>query len=118
LHGVFQTLGAALGTALIGSVLIAALSNNFNSNIQASSLPSNIKTTVAANSQAGVTIVPLSTVDDYAQTKGVSQANANKITQIYSDSQIEALRVSLYALIMVAAISLLFSKNIPDKKPA
>jgi MFS family permease len=118
LQGVFQNLGASLGTALIGSVLIAALSNNFNSNIQASSLPSNIKTAVAASSQAGVTIVPLSAVDDYAQTKGVSQANANKITQIYSDSQIEALRVSLYALIMVAAISLLFSKNIPDKKPA
>jgi MFS family permease len=116
MQGVFQNLGASLGTALIGSVLIAALSNNFNSNIQASSLPSNVKTTVATNSQAGVAIVPLSTVNDYAQSKGVSTANADEITQIYSDSQIQALRTSLYALILVAVISLLFSKNIPDKK--
>lgn len=116
LQGVFQNLGASLGTALIGSVLIASLGNNFNSYVQASTLPSNIKTTVAAKSKEGIAIVPLSQVNSYAQSRGISASDADELTQVYSNSQIDALRTSLYALIFLAVVSLLFSKNIPDEE--
>jgi MFS family permease len=116
LQGVFQNLGSSLGTALIGSVLIGSLTTTFNSNVQASSLPSNVKGYVSTNSQAGVAIIPASQVSDYAQAKGLSASESEQVTQIYSDSQVDALRSSLYALIAIAVISLLFSKHIPDKK--
>ena len=116
LQGVFQNLGSSLGTALIGSVLIASLSTNFNNNVQASQLPSNVKSYVSTKSQAGVEIVPVNQVSAYAQSKGLPASESSQVTQIYSDSQVDSLRSSLYALIAIAVISLLFSKNIPDKK--
>lgn len=116
LQGVFQNLGASLGTALIGSVLIASLSNNFNANVQASTLPANVKTQVAAQSRSGVEIVPITQVEGLAESKGVSPELAQQATQIYSDSQVAALRSALYALIFIATVSVLFSKNIPDKR--
>jgi hypothetical protein len=115
LQGVFQNLGSSLGTALLGSVLIGSLSTVFNNNIQASALPTNIKSTVSTNSQAGIAVIPVSQVDALAESKGVTVADANSITQIYSESQIEALRTALFALIIIATLSLLFSRYIPDK---
>jgi fucose permease len=115
LQGVFQNLGSSLGTALIGSVLIASLTTTFDSNVQTSSLPADVKSYVSANSKAGVGIIPVSQVNAYARSKGLPASESSQITQIYSDSQVDALRSSLYALIAIAVISLLFSKNIPDK---
>lgn len=115
LQGVFQNLGASLGTALIGSVLIASLTTTFNDNVQTSTLPSNVKAYVGENSQAGVVIVPVSQVNDYAKAKGLPASESDQITQIYSNSQVESLRSALYALVAIAVISLLFSKNIPDR---
>jgi MFS family permease len=115
LQGVFQNLGSSLGTALIGSILIAALATNFNSNVQASSLPANIKSTVATKSRTGVNIIPVSEVNSLAQSKGLTSSQSSSITSIYADSQVQSLRASLYLLVAIAALSLLFSKNIPDK---
>lgn len=114
LQGVFQNLGSSLGTALIGSVMISSLSTTFNTGIQESTLPSGIKSSVSTQSQAGIEIVPISQVNSIASAKGVSQSDANQIEHIYSESQVGALSVSIYALLVIAVLSLLFSKNIPD----
>jgi MFS family permease len=116
LQGVFQNLGSSLGTALIGSALIASLSTNFNDNVQASSLPPDVKSYVSSHSKAGVEIMPVSQVNGLAESKGLPPSEADEISQIYNDSQVDALRSSLYVLIAIAVISLLFSKNIPDSK--
>ncbi len=116
LQGVFQNLGSSLGTALIGSVLIASLTTTFNNNVQASNLPSNIKGYVGSHSQTGVAVIPVTEVNTLAESKGVSAANASSLAQIYSDSQIDSLRSAIFALIAIAVISLFFSKNIPNTK--
>ncbi|MGP6175838.1 hypothetical protein ACTU6U_00880 [Microbacterium sp. A196] len=46
LQGVFQNLGSSLGTALIGSILIGALSTSFAAGVTASNLPSDVRETV------------------------------------------------------------------------
>jgi MFS family permease len=115
LQGVFQNLGSSLGTALIGSVLIASLSSVFNTNIQASNLPASTKSYVSTNSKAGVTIMPLTEVSAYAESKGLPASQSSQVTQIYSDSQVSALRTSLYALIALSILSLFFSTNIPKR---
>ena len=40
------------------------------------------------------------------------------LSTFYSDSQVSSLRASFFALILMAIISLLFSKNIPAQKLA
>ncbi len=115
LQGVFQNMGSAFGTALIGSVLVGALTTAFVANINASTLPPDIKNFVQTNSQAGVAIVPVSQVDTYALSKGLTQQEATEASEEYADSQITALKQALFALLVVSSLTIVFSRNIPDK---
>ncbi len=116
LQGVSQNLGSSLGTALIGSVLIATLTTSFVTNVQGSTLPPQIKTYVQQNSQAGVSIVPVSEVSAYASSVGVPDSDIPGIESAYTDSQVNALRLSLFAVVVLAVLTMLFSRNIPNKK--
>ncbi|BCW71344.1 MFS transporter [Arthrobacter sp. NicSoilB8] len=115
LQGIFQNLGSSLGTALIGSVLIASLSSSFLGAVETSDLPGNVKDQVAADSQSGVNIVPVSTVNEIATSAGLSPADAATLTTLYTDSQVSSLRASMVALVFISSLSLLFSKNIPTE---
>lgn len=115
LQGVFQNLGSSLGTALIGSALVGALSTGFNANIQASTLPNGVKQYVSQNSTAGVAIVPAGEVNDYAISVGLSEDQAQEATDAYAASEIQAIKQALFLLMGVAVLTLLFSKNIPDE---
>lgn len=115
LQGIFQNLGSSLGTALIGSVLIASLSSSFLGAVETSDLPGNVKDQVAADSQSGVNIVPVSTVNEIATSAGLSPADAATLTTLYTDSQVSSLRASMVALVFISSLSLLFSKYIPTE---
>jgi MFS family permease len=114
-QGVFQNLGSSFGTAVVGSVMVIALTSSFVGNINSSSLPSNIKDYVQQHSTAGVAIVPASEVESYAVSQGASSQNAAEISAAYTSSQLQALRISLFALFAVALISIAASRNIPDE---
>ncbi len=115
LQGVFQNLGSSMGTAIIGSILVGALTTSFVANINASSLPNDVKTYVSDNSTQGVAIVPLSEVESYAASKGLSPNEVTQAGEAYSASQIQALKDSLFALFVISFLSLVFSRNIPNK---
>jgi MFS family permease len=115
LQGVFQNLGSSMGTAIIGSILVGALTASFVANVNSSSLPGNVKSYVQTNSQQGVSIVPLSEVQSYAESKGLSPQEASEAVDVYAESQIHALKNALFALFVLALLSLVFSRNIPDK---
>ncbi|MCY7288278.1 MAG: hypothetical protein LH624_08535, partial [Cryobacterium sp.] len=83
LQGVFQNLGSSLGTALIGSVLIASLSASFLGAVEASDLPDAVKAEVSVSTESGVGIVPVSSVDQIMQEAGLSSAESAQLTSIY-----------------------------------
>jgi hypothetical protein len=115
LQGVFQNLGSSLGTALIGSVLIGALATSFGSAVGTSELPPETRSVVREATAGGVAIVPAASVDDLADQAGLSEAEAAELTSIYEDSQIESLRVAFVALMVIALLSLFFSRDIPTE---
>jgi hypothetical protein len=113
LQGVFQNLGSSLGTALVGSILIASLGGSFAAGVAASDLPESVQTQVASQTQHGVQIVPISEVPDIAEKAGISDADAQQLQRIYTDSQVGSLRVTLFALAVISALALFFSRRIP-----
>ncbi|MHC9046509.1 MFS transporter [Microbacterium saperdae] len=115
LQGVFQNLGSSLGTALIGSILIGALSTSFASGVAHSDLPSETRATISAATEHGVTIVPATTVTAIAEEAGLSDEDASTLSGIYRDSQLSSLRVSFFGLILISLLSLLFSRGIPTE---
>lgn len=114
-QGVFQNLGSSFGTALIGSVMVAVLTTTFISQVQSSSLQPQIKQYVQSQSTVGVAIVPVSELQNYATKQGLSPAEVNEATNAYANSQVTALRESLFALAVVSILALLLSRNIPNK---
>lgn len=113
LQGVFQNLGSSLGTALIGSILIGALSTSFASGVATSALPDDARATVIAATNGGVTIVPAWAVTELAEGAGLSEEDSTELAEIYRDSQLSSLRVAFVGLIVISMISLLFSRGIP-----
>lgn len=117
LQGVAQNLGSSLGTALIGSVLIAALGASFTSGVTASDLPQAVQEQVVELSQGGVEIVPAASVTQIATDAGLSESDGEKLTSIYTDSQLSSLRTAFFALIAIAVAALVLSRGIPDETP-
>ncbi|WP_346769146.1 MFS transporter [Planctomonas sp. JC2975] len=116
-QGVFQNLGSSLGTALIGSVMIAALSTAFAGNVAASSLPQSLQSQVQEQTQHGVGVIPVSGVSQIAQDQGLSSSDSEKLASLYSSSQLEALRLSFAALSLISCAALFFSRNLPSEVP-
>jgi fucose permease len=113
LQGVFQNLGSSLGTALIGTVLISSLATSFLGAVQASDLSAAVRSEVVTSTQSGVTIVAVTEVDAIAERAGLSDDDAQTLSQLYAQSQISSLRVSIVAIILLGLLSLPFSRHIP-----
>jgi Major Facilitator Superfamily len=115
LQGTALNLGASIGTALIGAVLIVGLINGFNSRIADNQdLPQSVRQTIAANTEEGIDIVPVSEVKQRALSKGLPSDQADEIASAYGDAQLEALKKSLGAVAVVALLSLWFTRRLPS----
>ncbi|KRA23607.1 MFS transporter [Microbacterium sp. Root61] len=117
LQGVFQNLGSSLGTALIGSILIGALSSSFAAGVATSDLPEHAQEIVAEATQRGVAIIPAAQVAELAQDAGLAEEDASTLATIYRDSQLSSLQVAFFGLILITLFSLFFSRGIPTTMP-
>ena len=117
LQGTFQNLGTSIGTALIGSVLIASLTTGFVSAATSgkSTLPQNVKTYISDSSKKGAAVVNKDQVYNYSISKGLSSEEATEISDYYLNAQIQSLKFSMLALALFSLVGLAFSKKLPDE---
>jgi MFS family permease len=114
LQGTFQNLGTSFGTAVAGSIFLLALTSGFTSSIQSNKeLPSDAKQAVISASEHGVQIVSKSQANTYVTRNGGSQSTANTVSDVYQDSQIQALREAIFIVFAVSVLGLLLSRNLP-----
>ncbi len=122
LQGTFQNLGASLGTALIGAILLAALASGFTHKVSHDSAVSDAtKHQVAAVTEHGIDIASVDQIEQAAVKSGVPQAEAESVADHYGDAQVEALRLALIGVAVAALASLWFTRKLPlhvDVPPA
>lgn len=117
LQGTYQNLGSSLGTALIGSVMVATLTTGFLTGVSTSdSLSASTKTAISENVKT-VQIVSSSDVQTYALDSGLNQEEAAAVTDVYSEAQLKGLREAIFFLVIVAIASIMLSRNIPNTMP-
>jgi MFS family permease len=117
LQGTAQNLGASLGTALIGSVLLLALLNGFNSRIENNSaVPDEQKTQIAAATENGIPIVTTEQAHQALLDAGATEAQAAAITADYADAQLQALKRSMLAVAILALLSVWFTRRLPGRR--
>jgi len=119
LQGTALNLGSSIGTALIGAILIINLISGFNANVADNpAVPASVKETIAANTEAGIDIVPVAQVEERALKAGLTEAQATAVADDYGDAQLDALRISLGAVAAAALISLWFTRGLPRSSVA
>ncbi len=117
LQGTAQNLGASLGTALIGSVLLLGLLNGFNDRIQANpAVPSDVKTQIAAATEAGIPIITTEEAHKALLDAGLAPAEADAVTADYGDAQLSALKTAMLAVALLAVLSLWFTRRLPGRR--
>jgi glycerol uptake facilitator-like aquaporin len=118
LQNTLTNLGASIGTALAGAVLISALSNSFLSGIEANpAVPNDVAAQAQIELSGGVPFISDDQLSGALADAGVEARTADAIIEDNEQSRLTGLRVSLSVLAMIALIALFFSSRIPTRQP-
>jgi EmrB/QacA subfamily drug resistance transporter len=111
-------LGASLGTALIGSVLIAALTSAAIAGIQDNpDVPEQVKTEATTELASGVSFISDTQLEAALDEAGVDPATAAEITEINAEARIQALQIAFAAAALLAVLALMFTGRLPTTAP-
>ena len=118
LQNTLTNLGASLGTALAGSVLIASLTTAFFSGIDSNpDVPDAVKTQAQVELSSGVPFVSDADLQDALDAAGVAPATTDAIVDENADARLLALRDSVAVLALFALGALALSRRIPMHQP-
>ena len=119
LQGTAQNLGASLGTALIGAVLIAALSSGFVSRVEDNpAVPEAARDQIAQVAEKGIPVVPVDDVEKAAADAGLTDAQAEAVASDYGEAELQGLKRAIGAVAVFALLSLWFTRRLPGRAVA
>jgi MFS family permease len=115
LQGTAQNLGASLGTALIGAVLLIGLTSGFANIVEDDpALPETLRTELAAMTrETGLEIVTVEQVAAAATAAGLPPEQVAAITADYGEAQLAGLRLAFGAVALFAVLGLWFTRRLP-----
>ena len=118
LQNAAMNLGSAIGTALIGAVVVGSLVSAFIGNVQTNdAVPSDLTNEIEISVTAEASFVSANHIDTALRDAGVDEATTTKIVADFKDAQLDALRAGLLIVAFIALGSLLFTRRLPDKVP-
>src|SRR5215510_6858718 len=112
-------LGASIGTALAGAVLISALTTSFLTGIQHNpAVPQEVASKAQVELAGGIPFLSDKDLQAQLDKAGVPPKTADAIVAENTSARIDGLRSSLSLLAIVALIALFATRRIPAQQPA
>jgi EmrB/QacA subfamily drug resistance transporter len=118
LQGTSQNLGASLGTALIGSILIASLVSNFTSYVLSEPALAPVAQDLAVAAEQNANFVTVEQVAASAEAAGLPPEQVAAITAGYLEAQIAALKASFAAISLFSLLALAYVRRLPTREEA
>jgi MFS family permease len=119
LQNTVTNLGASIGTAFAGAVLIAALSSSFFSGIRDNpAVPKELASKAQVELSAGIPFVSDADLKAKLDKADVPPETADAIVDENATARLDGLRASLAVLAVIALAALFFSRSIPTRQPA
>jgi Na+/melibiose symporter-like transporter len=115
LQGTAMNLGASLGVALIGSILIASLVGGFQKAVLADPALAAVAPQLTAQAEANANFVTVEQVTLAAEQAGLSPEEVAAVTEQYADAQIMALKVSFAAIALFVLLALWYVQSLPER---
>ena len=111
-------LGASMGTALAGALLIAAMSTAFLSNIESSdAIPSRVKSEAQVNLASGVPFISDADLQKALDDAHIHSRASDAAVAAYQKSRITGLKAALAILAMMTMVAILLTGRIPKTQP-
>ncbi|WLQ46480.1 MFS transporter [Streptomyces poriferorum] len=111
-------LGASIGTALAGSIMIAAMTTSFLTSVdQNPAIPSEVKSQATVELQSGVPFLSDAQLESALDEAGTSPDTAQAAHDANKDARIDGLRAALAILAFAALLALFFTSRIPNTQP-
>jgi hypothetical protein len=111
-------LGASIGTALAGAILISALTASFFSGIQNNpAVPDNVAANAQTQLATGVPFVSDKDLQTALDDARVSNKTAEAVVDENAQARIAGLRSALAVLALLSLLALLFTRGIPTVQP-
>jgi len=114
LQGTSMNLGASLGVALIGSILIASLVGGFQKAVLADPALAAVAPQLSAQAEQNANFVSVEQVSAAAEEAGLSPEEVAAVTEQYADAQIMALKVAFAAIALFALLALWYVQTLPE----
>lgn len=109
-----QNLGIALGTALIGTVLLGGLLSGVETRVyQNPELSAEVQSGVGVALESGLEFVSAERVEEAALNAGIPAVEASALVDGYEDAQVSALRLALGAIALAAVLGVWFTRGLP-----
>ncbi|MFF4658282.1 MFS transporter [Streptomyces sp. NPDC001381] len=114
-----QNLGSALGTALIGSLLVGALAQAFTTQVEDDPrLSQEAKQQTSVALEAGISFVSTDHVRSAAERAGLPPSEVDALTDSYASAQLDGLKAGILAAGGITLASLLVTGNLPTRPAA
>jgi len=111
-------LGASIGTALAGAVLISALTASFFTGIENNpDVPDNLAASAQTNLATGVPFISDDDLEAALDEAGVPPETADAVVDDNAESRIAGLRSAIAVLAVIALLALLFTRGLPTVQP-
>jgi predicted MFS family arabinose efflux permease len=118
LQNTATNLGAAVGTALAGSILIASLTAAFLQGVQDNpSIPQQVKSRASVQLAGGVPFLSDADLRAALNDAGVSAEVTTAALDVNSDARVAGLRTALAVLALIALLGLFSARRIPSRQP-
>ena len=111
-------LGASMGTALAGSLMIATVASSFVTNIQQSSaIPNRVKSEAQVQLAGGVPFISDADLEEALDEARVSPRASDAALDAYRSARIDGLRSALAILAALVIGALFFAQRVPTTQP-
>jgi MFS family permease len=116
LQNTSTNLGASLGTALAGSVLIGALTASFLSGIENNpDVPDQVSESAQVQLAGGASFISDADLDGALEDAGVPEDVASEIVDANASARITGLQLSLAILALLAALAIFLTRLLPTR---
>jgi MFS family permease len=118
LQNTVTNLGASIGTALAGAVLISALTTSFFTNLADNpDVPDQVLTQAETELTSGVPFVSNTDLEAALDEANVDPSVADAIVEDNADARIDGLRTALAVLALLAALGVVAARRLPTVQP-
>jgi MFS family permease len=116
LQGTAQNLGASLGTALIGAILLSGLGTAAATAVtERPDIPPPVQQQVVGATEEGLEFVPRADVEQAAADAGLPPAQATALAEVYGDAQLRALKQAFLGAALFILVGFWLTRGLPGR---